>query len=89
MIIKVKAKHIRLGEKQSRGCPVYLAILDATGNERFNVDHYNKEVHLSRNTHENIAGIVYYVVPRSVKRFVEAFDDDRKVKPFNFKLVEI
>lgn len=77
-LIKVRRKHINEGRPSAaESCPVALAIEDSG----------------FRFPDVGGAGLIFvdgkkYKEPRSVTRFIAKFDEGRKVKPFNFFLVE-
>ena len=76
-LIKVRRKHINEGRPSAESCPVALAIEDSG----------------FRSPDVGGAGLIFvdgkkYKEPRSVTRFVAKFDGGKKVKPFNFFLVE-
>lgn len=81
-IIKVKQEHINKGVRLSSDKdPIALAIMD-TG--------IFDEVHVGA-TMISVKVKYYYdnvlcLTPRSVLRFIQAFDVGKKVKPFNFLL---
>ena len=76
-LIKVRRKHINEGMPSAESCPVALAIEDSGLGDPEVVG----------------AGLIIvngkkYKEPRSVTRFIAKFDEGKKVKPFNFFLVE-
>lgn len=74
-LIKVTKKHIQKGGKYYNDCPVALAIKDVFPDKTVSVDGMYIFV-----TPKNIK------CPRSVSRFVNRYDDEKSVKPFNFIL---
>jgi hypothetical protein len=83
MIIHVKSKHIKAGEKfDCQECPIALAIYDATGDSYVAVTYNDIKV----------GPVNKYKLPRSCKRFMETFDSEKldgrkRVKSFRFRLV--
>lgn len=76
MIVRVKRKHIQAGiRKACYGCPIALAIKDASGAQRVDVG-------------QRIVSIdgVHGRLPLKVQQFIECFDDQRSVEPFAFVL---
>jgi len=89
MIVQVKKHHIKFGEPScSSRCPVALSIVDIDKDYAFGV-----EILVSPKDKDLRGGIKigdkHYHAPRSVERFVNRFDKDKPVKPFNFKLKEV
>lgn len=81
MLIRVTKKHIKQGViSDPYSCPVALAIRDK-GFECVVTEHTIRT--------NNIWAYKRYNCPRSVSRFVKAFDKGRKVKPFSFILREV
>ena len=76
MIIKVRQRHIKEAGNSYNGftCPIARATEEQTGWETLV-------------THDclRVNGIHYHV-PRSVHRFLNAIDEGRPIRPFNFKL---
>ncbi len=73
-LIEVTAEHIRKGSKWScEGCPVALA-LESAGIEHLGVGSAGCEISWGN----------LIKLPRSVVRFIGAFDSDKPVKPFRF-----
>lgn len=96
MIISVTSSHIDLGlRKHCKKCPVATALFQQlktafTTTVRGTYPNYEMSAYFVDEL--GIAGrVVYYHIPRSVKRFVRAFDKGGrdKVKPFKFKLKEL
>lgn len=82
MIISVKQKHIRSGKrKMARSCPVAMALKDA----RILSPQVCYTLIYSRLKNGKLKA---HRTSRRVKRFINAFDDGRKVKPFNFRLTD-
>lgn len=95
MIIHVTAKHIRNGRKEVKPdngmyypncnsglCPVAKAIHETSGD--YSVRVYDIEIVRGHSIDIKNPRAHY---PRSVARFVKAFDAGKKVKPFRFRLV--
>ena len=77
MKIYVRRRHIKAGKcRAARSCPIALAFEEVVG-ERPLVDAY------SLSTHDK-----GFALPRSARRFIERFDQDKPVKPFAFFLRE-
>lgn len=79
MLIRVKRQHIKEARtKNCTNCPIELAIYESTG-------------YLSDVGSENV-GIKKdslrwdFLLPRSARRFINRFDNNKPVKPFNFIL---
>ncbi len=88
MIIEVKHRHIKAGiSGDFCKCPVALAVAEALGRDRVEVSQYGIDV--LRLSETGVIGTVeHYDAPRSVTRFVQAFDTgNKKPKPFRFRLV--
>jgi hypothetical protein len=76
MLIEVTEKHIKKGRIfDADFCPIAFAIRDKGFD---NVAVFSNEVDLGLKE--------YKPLPRSAQRFVQAFDNRKPVKPFNFKL---
>lgn len=89
MIIQVKKKHIKahIPFDGTANCPVALAIYEQTGKPASvglkDVYVYNNlEAAKMLNTRKSRK----IDLPRSAQRFISKFDQDKPVKPFNFKL---
>lgn len=83
-LIQVTQKHINKGKRKAfNSCPVALAIKD-TGYSYVDVDQIAIEFG------ESLLNCSGMIPPRSVKRFVNKFDEKgrKHVKPFNFFLVQ-
>ena len=81
MIIQVKRKHIRAGDRKSPSfCPVALALREATADPTIRVE----EAYISSEK-ENGRWPKWAFSPRSVERFVARHDAGKTVKPFNFR----
>lgn len=73
-LIKVKRKHIINGRRGScKVCPIAKALVEQFDTTMVNVDGEFAQVNL-----------VSSKLPRSASRFIDRFDDGKKVKPFNF-----
>ncbi len=83
LLINVNQKHIKTGRKnfknktlfRARSCPVALALIDAG---------VTNAVVLTARAYSDMGN---HLLPRSVRRFINRFDHDEPVKPFNFYLV--
>ena len=79
--IKVTADHIARGiKKDCSRCPVALSLMDCLGAGSVTVWH--SQIHLSCANGYPLT----FKTPRSVKRFMKAFDAMKLVGPFNFKI---
>lgn len=82
MKIKVKKKHIDDGEIGSVcNCPIALALKDHFG---FTPEYDGVDVGKEYICFNNIT--LTEKVPARVKRFIENFDTNKKVKPFEFTI---
>ncbi len=82
VIVQVKPKHIKRGiPKAASNCPVAHAIDEATPD-------WCGFVYMEPDSIELVRGDSIYAqqMPRSVERFVRAFDAGKPVKPFAFYL---
>jgi hypothetical protein len=83
MLIEVKQKHIRKGVRGNMcNCPIALAVEEVTGT-RAEVA-CSIAVWPANGEGENSV----YRVTRSCDRFMEKFDNGKKVKPFKFRLLK-
>lgn len=81
--ISVTKKHISKGKPESCArCPVALALKEQAFNNDYDTVDVGGESIWAK------AGSAYSVrkLPRSVVRFINRFDQKKKVKPFNFML---
>lgn len=77
MIVKVTGKHIKKGKSSTQRCPVALALKDA-GVKDPSVSYGGIFCYGANDQN------VFVHPPRSVQRFIVAFDHKKKVKPFSF-----
>lgn len=76
---RVTKRHIRRGSSKTDSCPVALS-LRQKGFEDVSVDD-NTIKFTTKSGHT-----IETSVPRSIHRFVNAFDDKKKVKPFGYRI---
>lgn len=80
ILVKVRRKHIQKGwAKECAECPVALAVSDA-GFDQASV--YVDTIWFTDDQQRKFSDS-----PRSVVRFIRAFDNGREVKPFNFYIL--
>lgn len=75
VVVKVSQRHISngiAGEQDS--CPIALALRGVV------------KCGASVLSNQVVIGGKFYATPKSARKFVEKFDDDVKVKPFNFRM---
>jgi hypothetical protein len=79
VIVNVTASHIKRGVSgDSSSCPVALALRG----KKYTFISVNDEIEFVNRS----GSIVTVPSPKSVAKFIDRFDDGKKVKPFSFKL---
>lgn len=81
MLVNVTQEHITQGKAADyEQCPIALALRETFFNRR------GRGVHAT--PARLLIGVKSFPTPRTVKRFMRAFDDAQPVKPFRFHLKE-
>ena len=83
MIVKVKKKHIQLGERKScYHCPIALAVKDALKCHIVDVTTLGISVQMTKDD-----DYIQYRATNKVKNFVLNYDDFENPKPMQFRLI--
>lgn len=86
--IRVTEEHIANGiRSNTESCPVALAILDATGWNKGDVDVGGETIDRVEGMFPNW-NFTHYHCPKKVQKFVDRFDEGKPVRPFSFVLKE-
>lgn len=76
MRITITKNHIKRGKRyRSEYCPIALGLKERFKKEDVRVQQYNAEI-----------GIYYIPLSQRACKFIEDFDNKKKVKPFSFNL---